>query len=357
MKKATGILAAVVIAAAGCANYITTSELATRLEGRVEEQAGPHRATVVGAGHEIRVESGTSVVFIDGRAVILRQPARLENGSLVVSDEIFRFLPPTSGRRPASPGVATPAPAGPPTPAGPVRYRVNRIVIDPGHGGENQGADYAGVREKTVNLDIAEKLAEELRRRGMQVTLTRGEDAFVPLEERSDIANAAQADLFVSIHSNAARNRAASGIELYYLGESTSRAGLGNDDVTRAGQLNTKNLLMPRSADEADVPPPVSPAQLAQWRRESYDVARFIQDAMVTRLAVESRGIKPQRYLVLKSTCSPAVLVEVGFLSNFTDRSHLSDPGYRTRVALAIAEGILSYRQAAELSHPTRRLP
>ena len=78
---------------------------------------------------------------------------------------------------------------------------------------------------------------------------------------------------------------------------------------------------------------------------------------MVTRLAAESRGVKPQRYLVLKSTCSPAVLVEVGFLSNFTDRSHLADPGYRTRVAMAIAGGILSYRQAAELSHPTPRVP
>ena len=347
MKKAAGILAALVIAAAGCANYISTSELASRLEGRVEEQAGAQRATVVGAGHEIRVESGTSVVFIDGRAVILHQPARLAKGSLEVSDEIFRFIPPTTARRPVTPPV--------PTPPSPAKYRVNRIVIDPGHGGENFGADYAGVREKTVNLDIALKIAEELRKQGMQVTLTRADDTSVPLDERSEIANAAQADLFVSIHSNAARNHAASGVEIYYLGESTS--GSLVDDVTRAEQLNTKNLLMPRSADEADIPSPVSPSQLGQWRRQSYELARYIHDAMVTRLAAESRGVKPQRYLVLKSTCSPAVLVEVGFLSNFTDRSHLADPGYRTRVAMAIAGGILSYRQAAELSHPTPRVP
>jgi len=352
MKRATGILAAVLLAVGGCANYISTSELATRLDGRVVEQAGPQRVMVVGAGHEIRVESGTSVVFIDGRAVILHQPARLENGSLKVSDEIFQFIPPT-GRRRGAPGVGTAAGGT----TEPRRFRINRIVIDPGHGGDNLGADYAGVREKSVTLDIAEKLAWELKKQGMEVILTRTDDTFVPLEERSEIANAAKTDLFVSIHANAARNHTASGIEIYYFGENGTGALDGEDDMSRAEAMNTKNLLMPRSADEADIPRPVSPGQLAQWRQEGYDLARYIQDAMVTRLSAESRGVKPQRYLVLKLTCAPAVLVEVGFLSNFTDRSHLSDPGYRTRIALAVAEGILSYRQAVELSHPTPRVP
>jgi N-acetylmuramoyl-L-alanine amidase len=351
MKKATCVLAVLVLAAGGCANYITTSELASRLEGRVESEGPPQRATVIGAGHEIRVESGTSVVFIDGKPIILRQPARLENGSLKVSDEIFRFLPP------ASPRVALTPPVPPPPPPTPSRYLIHRIVIDPGHGADNLGADYAGVREKNINLDIAEKLASELTRRGMQATLTRTDDTFIPLEQRSEIANAAGADLFVSIHANAARNHAASGIELYYLGETSARGSQYDDDVARADEMNTRNLLMPRSADDTAIPPSVGPSQLADWRQQSHDLAQYIEDAMVTKLGVESRGIKPQRYLVLQSVCSPAVLVEVGFLSNFTDRSHLADPGYRTRVALALADGILSYRQAYELSQPTTRQP
>jgi len=353
MKKATAVLVVLVAAAGGCANYITTSELASRLDGRVQTDGVPHRATVIGAGHEIRVESGTSVVFIDGRPIILHQPARLENGTLKVSDEIFRFIPPAPPRI----GVIPPLPTPTPTPPLPMRYQINHVVIDPGHGGENLGADYAGIREKTINLDIAMKLADELRKQGMQVTLTRTDDSFVSLDQRSEVANAAQADLFVAIHANAARNRTASGIEIFYLAESFTHASQYYDDVTRAAELNTKNLLSPGPADEGKIPPPVSPAQLAQWRRQSYELAQYIEDAMVTKLSAQSRGIKPQRYMVLKSTCSPAVLVEVGFLSNFTERSRLADPGYRTRVALALADGILSYRQAYELTHPSARQP
>lgn len=224
------------------------------------------------------------------------------------------------------------------------RYAPGRIVIDPGHGGRDLGASYGGVHEKAVNLDIATKLAAELRAQRMHVTMTRTTDSFVTLERRSEIANRSGADLFVSIHANAARNRAASGIEIFYIAETFTETSGRYDDDARAWELNARN-----SGGT------VTSADLGRWRDDSRALATHIEDVLVSRLGVASRGVKPQKYAVLRWTCSPALLVEVGFLSNANDRSRLATFAYRTQLARAIAGGILSYRRSQDRTRAMSR--
>ena len=341
MKKTAVWLTILVAFSGACTSYTTTTELASRLGGHVETREGPDRATVVGSGHEIHVQSGTSVVIIDDEAVILGTPSRAEHGVIKVSDKIYRYLPPTGVE--ASP-VEPVAPVTPVKPVQPAQlaYRVKHIVVDPGHGGRELGASYGGLHEKTVNLDIARKLAFLLRRSGLEVTLTRSRDALVTLDERSRISNRAEADLFISVHANAAANRSAQGVEIFYLAEEFTHASRRYDDTSRAAELNRRNHYGSGGVESAAH---MSPSLLAQRRGESRELAKHLERAMTRRLGVPSRGLKQAGFSVLKWTCSPAVLVEVGFLSNPAEWAQLVKAGYRTRVAEALAEGILSYRE------------
>jgi len=340
MKKVPALSTLLLLLGAGCANYITTSELANRLDGQVRPSAAAHQAVVTGEGHEITVESGTRLVLVDGKAVLLRHPARVEHGTLKVSDEVLQFVP--KGR---------PQSTSSPVPTRDRHYHIRSIVIDPGHGGHDPGASYGGVHEKTVALDVARETAAELRRSGMHVTLTREGDTFLTLEQRSTMANRLAADLFVSIHANAAPDRRARGIEIFYLAETFTHGSRRFDDATRAVELNAVHYGVGAGGGASGSHPPVTPALLAQRRGESRELAQHIERAMVAQLGVGTRGSKPAGFAVLKWTCSPAVLVEVGFLSNAADRRLLAGVAYRRRVARAVAQGILSYREYFERVH------
>ncbi len=228
------------------------------------------------------------------------------------------------------------------------KITIKKIVIDPGHGGKDQGAigrSYK-LKEKTVVLDIAKKLKEELSHIGdFEITLTRESDKFISLWRRSDIANKIGADLFISVHANASRSRRPKGFEVYYLSKAT-------DDSARAiAAAENKAIAF---EDNSDTNKPhyldatVWDMTLTENRAESQELAGFICKTARKDLRVRDRGVKSARFYVLKGTLMPAVLVEVGFISNKEEEWKLRSFAYRRKVAKAIAGGILAYKDKYE---------
>ncbi|MCX7847097.1 MAG: N-acetylmuramoyl-L-alanine amidase [bacterium] len=217
------------------------------------------------------------------------------------------------------------------------------VVLDPGHGGRDQGAAGHGVVEKELTLDIARRVRAALVAKGVKVRLTRDGDVYVPLARRAEIANELGAAVFVSIHANAVNEQARtiSGSETFYL----SRAQTASDAATE--RLENSPL-----KDEVHSGWSALTARLKrfflgnhfkQTRAQSIALAQRIQRRVGNVAVGDNRGIKPANLQVLRETLCPACLVEVGFLSHATDASYLRKEWYRQKVAEAIAEGIWEY--------------
>lgn len=190
------------------------------------------------------------------------------------------------------------------------------VILDPGHGGQQFGArGRRGTAEKVVTLDIARRLKRQLEQTGLRVMLTRTTDQTVTLAQRSDLGKRSGAWAFLSIHANAAKDRATSGFEVYYL-PAYERFGRG---VAYAGA--------PPATDR------------------SYRLARLIQQEFRRDWPLKDRGIKQARFHVLKHTPIPAVLVETGFLTNARDESLLNDPAMREEIARRLANALLAFRR------------
>jgi len=211
---------------------------------------------------------------------------------------------------------------------------VHTIVIDAGHGGHDPGTSHFGLREKHLALDIARRLRSELQQVGLNVIMTRDADQFIPLSGRPGIANRLQADLFISIHVNASRNRNTSGSEVYY----------PRDSVVSA------SAQWPPSVDRTEVALPTTTIRQVLWdlvlgrtRSHSRRLGAAICRSMRDTLQVPCHGVKPARFVVLREAWMPAVLVEVGYVTNQMEARRLARPDYRQAVADAIARGALSY--------------
>ncbi|OIO35217.1 MAG: hypothetical protein AUJ74_07180 [Candidatus Omnitrophica bacterium CG1_02_44_16] len=223
---------------------------------------------------------------------------------------------------------------------------VGSVVLDAGHGGKDPGAiGKQGLKEKGVVLDMAERVKQELERCGMKVSLTRAQDQFVVLQERPAFANRNKADLFVSIHANANRSRWIEGFEVYYLTEAV-------DDDARA-------LAAAENAPAGVVSPSFSNSMLSLkaivWdmiytenRKESIELARYIGSAVSKKMGLKLLGVKGAPFAVLKGAKMPAVLVEIGYISNKEGERKLRDGEYRGRMAEAIAAGIVDFKNYSE---------
>ena len=187
------------------------------------------------------------------------------------------------------------------------------VVIDAGHGGNDEGAKARGLKEKEVTLRIALHLGSYLSEAGCKVVLTRDRDRYVSLAQRVRIANEQRASLFVSIHLNVDRQRATDGVETFY----ASRPKLGQDWMW-IGFFSQRN-------DPSD------------------QLAASIQTAIVQAMDIRNRGIKAKNLYVVNNTRCPAVLVEAGFLSNPMEAQLLKNDEYCRRVARAIARGVLDH--------------
>lgn len=196
------------------------------------------------------------------------------------------------------------------------------VVLDPGHGGQDSGAICAGVQEKDLTLDIAQRVDRLLQAQGVATLMTRTGDSYVSLADRAAVTNRSRDCIFVSIHFNEATKKASAGVETYYAQHPVAE---------RPSIASWLPFLQPVTLD-------------AVPNLESESLAGFIQEALVARTQAADRGTKPGDFFVIKNVRYPAVLVEAGFLSNQDDVARLTSWDYREQLAAAITEGVLHYR-------------
>ncbi len=217
------------------------------------------------------------------------------------------------------------------------------VVVDPGHGGRDPGAiGRGGLREKWVTLKVARLLQEELHKRmpSVRVVLTRKGDIMVPLRERAEMANRERGDVFVSVHANFSYNREAHGMETYFLSvaktdEERAVAAMENAPLSMeaswegGGSAGELEFILWDSAQKA-------------WLDQSAELAGHIQDT-VARRGLGSRGVSQAGFYVLTGAYMPAVLLEVGFLSNRHEEGRLKDERHLRKLAEAVAEGMVAF--------------
>jgi N-acetylmuramoyl-L-alanine amidase len=230
-------------------------------------------------------------------------------------------------------GTASAAGAGPRT-----------VVIDPGHGGPDHGArGPSGALEKELVLEIARELRTALARHGVRAVLTREEDRFVTLVERTEIANRARADLYLSIHANSAEDGEARGSETYFLSVEAS-----DEEALRVAMMENDVFRMAESAQEdADVVGTILGDLIrTDHLRASSELAHAIQREL-GRVAGPSRGVKQAPFVVLMDVNMPAALIEVGFLTHPEEERRLRAAPHRRGLAEAIARGVTGAGEAA----------
>lgn len=220
---------------------------------------------------------------------------------------------------------------------------VNKIVIDPGHGGKDYGAPgyYKGSHEKYAVMDISKTLAKKIRSElGYEVILTRDNDNYLTLEQRTEIANSNRADLFISIHTNAAKNKNAYGLETYFLNLATDEDSISV--AARENATSTKNI--------SDLQTILNDLMRDAKINESSRLATHIQNSMISSLEkkysyIKDRGVKQAPFYVLLGARMPAVLIEVSFISNPRECKRLSTEAYKNRLCDGILDGIKRYIQ------------
>jgi N-acetylmuramoyl-L-alanine amidase len=282
----------------------------------------------------------------------------------VPADEDVRPAPPVDSPGTLPPAVALPArraapdaapsraPAAPSAAAANLQGRfslsrqlglgIARIVIDPGHGGHDPGAQNRGLNENELVLDVALRLEQLLLKQpGVEVVLTRRTDAFVPLEERTAMANREGADLFLSIHANASRNAQARGIETYFLNFSSN----ADAEAVAARENSASGRTM------HSLPDIVKAITLNNKLDESRDFATLVQRAMVEHLSHTNRnlrdlGVKQAPFVVLIGAGMPSVLAEISFVTHAQEGKLLRTGSYRQRIAEALYQGVLHYQRS-----------
>jgi N-acetylmuramoyl-L-alanine amidase len=219
---------------------------------------------------------------------------------------------------------------------------VSRIVIDAGHGGHDPGAKANGLAESELTLDVALRVQQLLEKQpGIEVVMTRATDVFIPLEERTKIANRERADLFLSIHANASRNSKARGVETYFLNFASNPEAEAVAARENAGSGQSMRKL----------PDIVRAIALNNKIDESRDFAEMVQRSMVRRLssrnnALRSIGVKQAPFVVLIGAAMPSVLAEMSFVTNRQDAALLKSSAYRQQIAEALLDAVLRYQQS-----------
>ena len=227
-------------------------------------------------------------------------------------------------------------------------YRIETIVIDPGHGGKDPGAiGPRGLKEKIVTLDIARRLEKILREENkLKVILTRSKDEFIPLDNRVKIANNKGTGLFISIHTNAAFQKTAGGFETFYLAESKT------DSARAVVTLENSVLELEERPFWSDLGRELEKIlwdlRYAEFKIESRELASIVQTNMDKRLTLTNRGTKGALLYVLRGVAMPAVLVETAFISNPSEEALLRRTSFRESVAQALADSISYYCKKIE---------
>ncbi len=270
---------------------ITVDELAARLGLRVEERDATFVVLKNAANTVLIFTQTDGRFFVNGKPIGPVGQVQRTGSSIYVPEALVATIQPylhvAGPERP--PVVVRPRP----------KTATATVVVDAGHGGKDPGSIIAGHYEKYITLQVARKVAALLAQQGVNVVMTRQDDRFIELEERAEIANRRDTDLFVSIHADSAPDRSVNGYTVY---------------VARDGS------------------------------REAYNAARAVS-ATMAKTGSDTHGIREADYKVLVQTTCPAILIETGYLSNPLDARRLQDNAFQTRLAQAIAAGILNYLQ------------
>jgi N-acetylmuramoyl-L-alanine amidase len=223
------------------------------------------------------------------------------------------------------------------------KWEFKTIVIDAGHGGKDPGAvGYRGTKEKDIVLDVAKRLEKKLSKNmNVKIIMTREEDIFLRLSERTKIANESNGNLFISIHTNAAEDRRASGFETFLIGpnknEAAVRVAARENAVLELEGKTGKNL-----TNEDLIQATIAQSAFAS---KSEKFASMVQKEIKKRVQSKDRGVKQAGFYVLMGASMPNVLVELGFISNPSEEKKLRSPQYRDQLATAIYRAVEQYQK------------
>ena len=220
--------------------------------------------------------------------------------------------------------------------------KVGTIMIDAGHGGKDPGAVANGLYEKDINLRMAKILGRELQKQGFKVHYTRTNDSFIPLEERTARANARNADLFISVHCNAHKDKSVKGFEVYYLNLATDAQAVRV--AARENGVSAKKI--------SDMQFILSDLMLNSKINESRQMAAMVESEtlkhMRPRHSLSSHGSKGAFFYVLTGARMPSILVELGYLTNSAEASKLKSEAYLEAMAKGLTSGVLAYKKKLE---------
>ena len=271
---------------------------------------------------------GSDVVILGGEKIYLSESLRRQKGAIIVpADFKSKVID-----RLTEQGVS-------PTPAF-VSKKPFKIIVDAGHGGKDPGTTGRfGTREKDVALDIARRLRDDLQRSGFAVQMTRDRDEFISLEQRTEIASNSDADLFVSVHANSSPSRNVQGVEVYTL-RTLEYSEKKEEQRQKNHRLLFNHLAMEQTPSVNEI---LTDMLFNNKCAESPRLASYASRSICREAKADSRGVKRAGFFVLRNTLIPAILVEVGFLSNVGEERLLKTDEYRQKIADGLASSIVTY--------------
>lgn len=232
----------------------------------------------------------------------------------------------------------------------PYKNRKKIIVLDPGHGGKDPGAIGRSFKtyEKNITLSMGKELKRQLEAKGFKVYMTRSTDIFIPLRKRVDIARSYHADLFISLHADSAKNRKAQGLSIYTLSERAS----DKEAEALAERENKADII--DGMDFSDNSPEINDVLISlsqnDSRNKSSKFSTYVVKEMKKRVKLLNNAHRFAGFAVLKAPDIPSVLVELGYLSNYTEEKYLRQPNYRKKLAEAITRSVSTYFSDPEIA-------
>ncbi len=321
----------------------------TETDGKLVFRAGAQKAAPVLAAAPAAQKAEAPTSQPDAKPALKGPSLANEKPSVLMEDDGFIEMKAAPAVQPVmkaeKPAASKPAPvikAEPNPLAIRTAHKKMRIMVDPGHGGKDPGAVRGRYREKDWNLDVAKELARLLKKGGFEVQMTRDNDTFIALSERSKKANKFKADLFVSIHTNASKNRSANGFQVYFRSEKATDkeaaevAALENEAMQyEEVHYNFVDALLQSMAKN-------------EYINESSKLAGYVRNAVYKQPGIgiavnQNNSVRQANFYVLKGVNSPAILVEMGYISSSKDRGRLANGTVRDRTAKGIYTGIVNY--------------
>ncbi len=321
----------------------------TETDGKLVFRAGAQKAAPVLAAAPAAQKAEAPTSQPDAKPALKGPSLANEKPSVLMEDDGFIEMKAAPAVQPVmkaeKPAASKPAPvikAEPNPLAIRTAHKKMRIMVDPGHGGKDPGAVRGRYREKDWNLDVAKELARLLKKGGFEVQMTRDNDTFIALSERSKKANQFKADLFVSIHTNASKNRSANGFQVYFRSEKATDkeaaevAALENEAMQyEEVHYNFVDALLQSMAKN-------------EYINESSKLAGYVRNAVYKQPGIgiavnQNNSVRQANFYVLKGVNSPAILVEMGYISSSKDRGRLANGTVRDRTAKGIYTGIVNY--------------